>query len=64
MFATANPSCGGSTEVENTPCGDAGGWAALPVWKTGARLGKARITPLTIASGINKIESGKQEPMK
>src|SRR5438477_11550661 len=39
-----------STEVENTPCGDAGGWTALPVWETGARLGKARITSLAISS--------------
>ena len=39
-----------STEAENTPCGDAGGWTALPVWETGARLGKARITSLAIQS--------------
>jgi hypothetical protein len=37
-----------STAAENTLCGDAGGWTALPVWETGARLGKARITSLAI----------------
>ena len=35
--------------AENTPCGDAGGWTASPVWETGARLGKARIKSLTIS---------------
>ena len=34
--------------VENTPCGDAGGWTALLAWETGDRLGRARIKSLTI----------------
>jgi hypothetical protein len=37
-----------STAAKNTLCGDAGGWTALPVWETGARLGKARITSVAI----------------
>src|SRR5439155_14856570 len=36
-----------STGVENTPCGDAGGWTALPVLETGERLGRARVKSLT-----------------
>jgi len=38
-----------STAGENTACGDAAGWTALPVWETGERLGRARVKSLTIS---------------
>jgi hypothetical protein len=49
------PPVGDRPAAENTPCGDAGGWTALPVWESAHHISDYCFWIIKIESGIQEV---------